>query len=152
MAGRPTVLTEPRRQKVLEALRIGSSRRTAAAVAGVSDESIRRAMERGRTAAEGTADRKFHDAVLEAEAEPRTRALGIIWREMENRPDLAWKFIERREPGFAPPQAIPPSQPQQVVIALSLPGGRPIRALEPAGEVIDVPNEAAASRRKPASA
>ena len=67
-----------------------------------------------KDAVEGTADRKFHDAVLQAEAEPRTRALGIIWREMENRPDLAWKFIERQEPGFAPPQATPPAQPQQV--------------------------------------
>jgi hypothetical protein len=150
--GRPTALTAQRRQRILEALQIGASRRTAAAVAGTSDDTIRRAMERGRNAAPGTADRTFHDAVLEAEAHPRTRALGIIYREMENRPDLAWKFIERREPGFAPPQAAPPSQPQQVVIALSLPGGRPIRALEPAGEVIDVPNEAAASRRKPASA
>jgi hypothetical protein len=149
--GRPTVLTQPRRDKIVECLRIGSSRRTAAAIAGISHETIRLAMQRGEKAAPGTSDRLFYEAVIQAEAEPRARALGIIWREMENRPDLAWKFIERREPGFAPPQPQAPSQPQQVMIALTLPGGRPIRALEPA-EVIDVPNEAASEADHPATA
>ncbi len=149
--GRPTSLTAPRRQTILEALQVGASRRTASALAGVNEATLRRAMERGREAAAGTADRDFHDAVLEAEAHPRARALGIIYREMENRPDLAWKFIERREPGYAPPQPQPMSQPQQVMIALTLPGGRPIRALEPA-EVIDVPNQAASEADHPATA
>ena len=31
------------------------------------------------------------------------RALGIVYRELPNDPMLAWKFLERREPGFAPP-------------------------------------------------
>ena len=31
------------------------------------------------------------------------RALGIVYKELPDNPMLAWKFLERREPGFQPP-------------------------------------------------
>ncbi len=83
----------------------------------------------------------FYLQVLEAEAHPRTRALGIIYKEMPDRPDLAWKFIERREPGYEP--AVPSVQPPQgpTVIQLVLTDdGSPFHLIQGEiedGEVVD---------------
>lgn len=121
--------TEETRQKILQALSVGASRRTAAAIAGINEAQIRRWLKQGETATRGSRFREFYDAVNEAEAAPRVRALGIIYREMPDNPALAWKFIERREPGFAPPVSAPAAAPAPQVIVLTLDDGRPLPEL-----------------------
>lgn len=135
--GRPSKFTEPVKERILEALRVGASRRTACALAGVDEASLRRWLDKGKKESEGSYH-EFLAAVLEAEAHPNARALGIIYREMENRPDLAWKFIERREAGYAPPVAQPAAAAAPVVIQLSFADGTPLALT---GTVIDVADD-----------
>ncbi len=54
---------------------------------------------------------------------------------MPNRPDLAWKFIERREPGFERPMPAAQRTESPQVIQLVLHDGSPFHVIE--GEVID---------------
>ena len=132
----PSKFTAESRQKVLEALRVGASQRTAAAVAGVDVATLRRWVERGKAAAQGTRWAQFAADYEEAEAHPRVRALGIIYSELPDNPGLAWKFIERREPGYAPPMPVAPAGPVgPVVIQLSLSDGS-----LPAIGMLDDPN------------
>lgn len=134
--GRPSKFTRPVADRILEALKVGASRRTAAAIAGIDEATLRRWLERGKKESEGPW-RDFLDQVREAEAHPNARALGIIYREMETRPELAWRFIERREPGYAPPVAQVAGTPAPVVIQLSFADGTPLAMTE---TVIDVGN------------
>jgi hypothetical protein len=101
----PSAFNEERRDKILQTLRMGASRRTAATVAGVDHRTLGRWIDRGKDASEGTRFRVFHDQVQEAEATARVRALSIVYNEMPDNPMLAWRFLERKEPGFAPPSA-----------------------------------------------
>lgn len=142
--GRPSKFTEPVRQRILEALRIGCSRRTAAALAGIGEATLRRWLDRGAKETQG-GWAEFAQQVAEAEAEPNARALGIVYREMETRPDLAWKFIERREPGYAPPAAQVPAVQAPVVIQLSFADGTPLALSETVVHVPDEPAEAGAT-------
>lgn len=138
--------TKPVRDTLLAALRFGSSRSTACAMAGIDTETLRRWLRKGAEAAEGgtSAYRRFHDEVLAAEAHPKVRALGIVYSAMEDKPELAWKFVERREHGFAPPMPVGPGPAQgPVVIQLTLADGRPLDAtttIEIGDD--DVPDEA----------
>lgn len=125
----PSKFTKDRRERILQALQVGASLDTAAAVGGVGPTTLKRWIEEGRTAAEGSTSgkRAFYELVLEAQAHPKARALGIIYKAMEDKPELAWKFIERREHGFAPPAPMSPGGPSgPVVIQLSLSDGRPV--------------------------
>lgn len=123
----PTKFTTETRKKILEALQVGASRRTAAAIARVDEATLRRWMDQGKSGGEGSRFREFYDQVLEAEAHPKMRALGIIYRAMEDKPDFAWKFAERRESGFAPPlPAAASTAPAQVQIQLSFHDGGPL--------------------------
>ena len=144
----PTKFTADRRKRIIEALQIGASRNTAAAVAGIDPATLLRWLQRGKSAGESTNWRKFFLAVAEAEAHPRMRALGVIYRAMEDKPDLAWKFIERRESGYAPPmprELHSPATP--VVIQLSLSDGAQLALADSfiEGEVVSVEDEAAAT-------
>lgn len=133
---RPTKFTAEVRGKIIDALTIGASRRTAAAIAGVDESQIRRWMARGREADPDSSFREFHDAVIAAEAHPRMRALGVIYKRLPDDPTLAWKFIERREPGYAPPMPSAPAAPTgPVIIQLSLSDGRPLEVAETVIEV-----------------
>ena len=134
---RPTKFTAETRRKILEALTVGASRQTAAAIAGVDGSALSKWLKRGEEATEAESRfAEFRREVLEAEATPRMRALGVIYREMPDNPTLAWKFIERREPGFAPPMPSAPAQPSgPVVIQLSLSDGRPIALADTVIEV-----------------
>ena len=69
-------------------------------MAGVPETTLRRWLMKGRAASEGTRFREFYEDVQEAEAAPRVRALSILYRDLADNPMLAWKFLERREPGF----------------------------------------------------
>ena len=125
--------TQATRQRVLEAKRIGASDRTAAHIAGIDHSTLGRWLARGKGAGEGSSYRAFHDEFRAAEAEPRLRALAIVHEQMPDNPSLAWKFIERREDGYAPPAAAPPSPawPPTTVIQLKLSDGRPLPGLIP---------------------
>ena len=135
----PSKFTAETRQKIVQALTVGASRTTAAHMAGVDEAQVRRWIAKGKDSEGGTRFREFYEQVLEAEASPRMRALGIVYREMPDRPDLAWKYIERREPGYAPPMPMMPDRTQgPIVIELALSGGRPLQqqALE-AAEIVE---------------
>jgi hypothetical protein len=118
MPARTRFLAETR-QRVLEALALGASRRTAARASGIGEATLRRWLERGRKASEGTSYREFFLAVHQAEATPRVRALGIIYRELPARPDIAFKLLERLEPGFGLPLPEPPAMPTLLQLQFS---------------------------------
>jgi hypothetical protein len=150
----PTKFKAEVRQKIIQALSVGASRRTAAAIAGVDHEQIRRWMDKGKNSAEGTAYHEFYIDVISAEASPRMRALGVIYKELPDNPGLAWKFVERREPGYeAPIAAIQQPQATPVVVHLSFHDGS---ALTPSvvesfieGEIVEQ-DEPAETRSLPA--
>jgi hypothetical protein len=125
----PSKFTTDRRQRILEALTIGAPQEVAAAIAGISKSTLSDWLTRGRRQEKGPfAD--FVAQVEEAEAHPKARALGIIYKAMEDKPDLAWKFIERRVSGFAPPVAMPAVTHQPVKIQLSFHDGAAIAIAE----------------------
>jgi hypothetical protein len=136
----PSKFTEPVKNGILEFLRLGASRQTAAHARGVHKATLTRWLQEGETAARGSAKRKFYEAVLEAEAQGNVKALRIVSTEMENDPKLAWKYLERREPGYAPPQPHAPSTPEgPMVIQQSLSDGARPALPEPVieGDVLD---------------
>lgn len=121
-----STFTEERREKILQALRVGASRFTAAAMAGMPESTFRLWMKKGQDAAPGTRFAEFYADVEEAEASPRLRALGILYKEMPDNPALAWKFLERKEPGFEPPRSAPakdekaePEAPRSIIDELA---------------------------------
>jgi transposase-like protein len=119
----PSKFTAERKEIILNALRIGAPLKDAAEWAGIDPSQLTRWIQRGEKAAEGTSWRNFHDEVRVAQAEPKMKALGIVNREMENKADLAWKFVERRVKGYAPPAPIAPPAPKSAtVISLSFAG------------------------------
>jgi transposase-like protein len=146
----PTKFTTETRQTILEALTVGATQEIAAAVAGVSKGTMSKWMTKGREQTAGS----FHDFVMEveeAEAHPKMRALGIVYREMENRPDLAWKYIERRVSGFAPPVAQPAAVAQPVVIELSFHDGSAIAESYIEGRAVEQDETAATVLELPAA-
>ena len=133
----PSKFNPETRQKIIQALSVGASRRTAAAIAGVDHQTLARWLERGKTSAEGTRWHEFYMEAMEAEASPRMRALGIIYREMPDNPRLAWDYVQRREPGYAPPMPnVQQALAGPVVIQFSFTEAVAAPAL-PAGEVIE---------------
>lgn len=135
----PSKFTVAVKSRILEVLRVGASRQTAAALAGIDVRSLSRWLEKGRSAAEGSAYRQFWLDVKEAEAQPRFQALGIVQAAWIDKPELAWKYVQRREPGFEPPMPnmVQPAGP--VVINLALADGKAISALP--STVIEVGDE-----------
>ena len=103
--GRPSKFTPEAKTRILEALQVGASRNVAAAIAQVHGATLKRWLDEGKDASESSPYAKFRAEVLEAEAHPKMRALGVIYQAMEHRPDLAWKFIERRVDGYEAPVA-----------------------------------------------
>lgn len=139
----PSKFTAERRTRILEALRIGASHQTAAALAGISEATLRSWLARGRDGESEGRWAEFYQEVLAAEAHPRDRALAVIYREIPDNPTLAWKFIERKEPGYAPPMNHPAAPQQPVRINLTLAGGAPIP--ETVIEVADAQDETTGS-------
>lgn len=148
----PSKFTADNRQKILQALQVGASRRTAAHLTGIDEKTLRDWFARGRDGPTNGQYHAFYEEVLKAEASPRMRALGVVYQSLPDKPDLAWKFLERREDGYAPPVAEIAPPPVPVMIRLSFhEGDVPPSAIEsyiegeiveqeePAGEVHSLP-------------
>lgn len=134
----PSKFTEDRRKKILQVLSIGGSRVSAAATAGVDEATFRRWMVRGKESDDGTRWRDFYDEVIAAEAAPRVRALGIVYKELPDNPALAWKYLERREPGYAPPMPDAVGGGGPVVIQLAFAEGSPVPLPSTSIDVLEV--------------
>lgn len=138
----PTKFTADNRQKIYQALQVGASRKTAAHIAGVDPSQLHRWFKRGEEAQEGRY-REFYEEVLRSEASPRMRALGVVYKELPDNPALAWKFIERREPGYEPPMPNAPAQAGPVIVALTFADGSPALPEWLEVEVVNEPEVAA---------
>jgi hypothetical protein len=113
--------TEERRQRVLAILSTGGSRRMAATYADIGHQTLSRWLARGAKAPQSSRCHESLHAVEAAEAAPSIRALKILYDVLPDRPDLAWKFIERREPGYA--GRLEPESPERArVIDLTIDG------------------------------
>lgn len=100
--GRPAKFTVRRRELILDLLRAGASRRCAATAAGIAPSTLIKWLRRGDRASHPESQyRAFRSEVLEAEAHPEMRALRASYDRISADPDLAWRYIERREPGHA---------------------------------------------------
>jgi hypothetical protein len=131
----PSKFTADRRKRILELLSVGPAaapppRCPASTTPRFSDGSggAREASERSRW-------EQFYRDVLQAEAHPKIWALQIVQREMPDNPSLAWRSLERREPGFAPPvrDIAPPNHSGPVSIRVTS-GGKSGPLPEPAIE------------------
>lgn len=106
----PSKFTQARRTRILELLSAGASRRTAAAAVGIDHQTLSRWLARGKSASEGSRWARFLLNVEAAEAHPRLRVLQAIHDAIPDNPLLAWKFVERREPGYASSTAVDPGE------------------------------------------
>ena len=140
---RPSKFTEPVKQQILAVLKVGASRATACAVAGINEDTLRVWLKRGEAEErdEGSVWAEFRREVLAAEVELRYKALGVISGDIRNNPSLAWKVVERREPGYAPPQTGTVGATPAVQINLSLGGSSAPLPMWMSGEVVEVDAE-----------
>lgn len=114
-----------RRAKILEVLEYGASMETAAAIARITPVTLYRWLRQGEDANPESQFGKFYLDVMEARAKPKERALRTVSNELDDDPAMAWKFLERREPGFAPPsQRILGGPASPVVIQLAFANGQ----------------------------
>lgn len=88
MAGRKALRSPEREQAVLNALRVGNTRRASAAAAGVSHETFYNWL----------TDVTFSDRVTQAEAEAELRFLGQVAKHAATSPQAAQWWLERRRP------------------------------------------------------
>ncbi len=88
MAGRPTKRSPEREQAILNALRIGNTRRAAAAAAEISEDTFARWLD----------DAVFSGAVAKAEADAELRFLGQVAKHAATSPQAAQWWLERRRP------------------------------------------------------
>lgn len=99
--GRPAKFTRARRELILELVSAGVSRRKAAIAAEISPSTLTKWLRRGEHSRYAESSyKRFYQAVLEAEVHPTIRALKTEQERMLEDPDLAWRFIERREPEY----------------------------------------------------
>jgi hypothetical protein len=135
----PTKFTAETRRIILEALREGNSRETAAPLAGTTPATLSRWISRGAESQRGSLYRQFAEDVAMAEAAARGRALRILNSHMQDQPKWAAWFLERRDPAFAPPathQLAPRQGP--IMIALKFGDGQTAALPSSSVEVVDV--------------
>jgi hypothetical protein len=89
--GRPTVLSDTVREKILLALRMGAFREVACRVAGIHPSTLCRWMQR-----EDEPYASFAREVEEAEAAVEVRASHVLLEGAEKDPILAMRWLERR--------------------------------------------------------
>ena len=86
MAGRPRKRSSEREEAILNALRVGNTRRAAAAAAEVSEDTLARWL----------TDAVFSGAVEKAEADAELRFLGQVAKHAASSPQAAQWWLERR--------------------------------------------------------
>jgi hypothetical protein len=140
--------TTQRTERIIQAAALGASQDTAAALAGIDQGTLSKWLARGQKELEAaenledlTAYAHFAQQWNFAQAAPRERALSIVHREMESNPRLAWDYLQRKEPGYAPPSPeLPDRGSGPVIIQLSLADGSPLGAFGH-DTAIEVPSE-----------
>ena len=135
----PSKFTQPVVKAFLEAIRYGASIRTAAAEAGITHPTAIRWIEKGKDADPESRFGRFYTDFEAAQAHPIMRALRSVYNEIPDDPKLAFKVLERRERGYAPPMPYAPPPPSQVVINLALADGAAVPSLP--STVIEVADE-----------
>lgn len=128
---------------------MGSSLKTAAAVAGITHVTLNQWMRRGeqdRANDVGGQYAQFAADVELARAAPRVRALDLLYKLLPDNPQLVWKYLERVEPGFEAPQPGVVQQPNRVVVELHFSDGTPALPMQVEneagvveGEVLELP-------------
>lgn len=103
--GRPSKLTPPLTEQLVQALRLGNSRKHSAIYAGIDEATLRRWMSRGRAEREGPyAD--LIAAIHDAEAKAQILAMGCISQAIRggNVGAAQW-FLERKAPEHYAPRS-----------------------------------------------
>lgn len=95
--GRPTKLTPELSREICDYVRMGNYVETAAAIAGISKDSIYRWLKKGANAKSGIF-REFSDAVKKAQAEAEARDVGLIGRAAKDQWQAAAWRLERKFP------------------------------------------------------
>lgn len=139
-------------QRVLKAASVGCSQETCASLAGIDQSTLSRWLATGKEQLERAEDlenlpslAQFAHDFYQCQASTNERALAIVYREMDTNPMLAWKYVERREKGYAPPApALPERTAGPVVIQLTLSNGVPLE--DAPRTVIDVEDPDGAAR------
>jgi hypothetical protein len=124
-----TKFTAQRRDGIVADVALGLSRNQAAARNGVGQGTLSRWIAKGRDLPEDSSSgyRKFYDSILAAETELPAMALHIVRRELDAKPELAWRIAERTIPRLAPPQPKAPAvQVGPTIVQLSLSDGSPL--------------------------
>jgi len=99
--GRPTKLTKPVQDRIVELLAAGNYQETAARAAGISRSTFHRWMKRGAHAKQRGKDsryRDFRDSVKKAEAVAEVAAVKCVIDASETKWQAAMTFLERKFP------------------------------------------------------
>lgn len=95
--GRPSELTPERREKILNAIKVGCTREAAAMLGGVGVTTLYRWLQKGRTARAGDY-REFWQAVQEAEAQAELVLIARVRQASATHWKAAAWILERRHP------------------------------------------------------
>ncbi len=109
------------RERLLKVKGAGGPDTLACAYAGITDETLRRWLAKGREADEGLYA-EFATAYDEAKSAPQVRALMLLQKKLPDSDTLLMKYIERQVAGYEPLQPIGATAAPQVSINLSLTG------------------------------
>lgn len=97
MAGRRSKLTPEVQERIIQAIRAGNYRETAAAYAGIHIGTFYRWLQKGERAKSGPY-REFREAIERAEAEAEVRHVAIVAKAATDDPKAAMWWLERRFP------------------------------------------------------
>jgi hypothetical protein len=135
--------TAATREKLLEVKRVGGPDTLACAVAGITDETLRRWLAKGRSSSGGTYA-AFAADYAEAKAHPKVRALGLLYKKLPDSDSLLMKYVERQVEGYEPPMNVPAAiNTGPTIIALQFQSGQPANPTWLDAEVIDAPQSPA---------
>ena len=95
--GRPTKLTPELSKQICDYVRMGNYVETAAALAGISKDSLYRWLKKGAVAKSGLL-KGFSDAVQKAQAEAEARDVGLIGKAAKDQWQAAAWRLERKFP------------------------------------------------------
>lgn len=128
--------TAERRNIILEALRRGNTRRTAAGLARVDPAQVTRWVKQGEESPPGSKFREFAEEVAHAESVATGEMVEIVRRDAttERNVKSAMWWLERRASEFRSPSAYtqPPQTQAPVVINLAFADGTPLQPIQTA--------------------